>query len=139
MQTIHELVNTALTKWMTSIFGWVVALILANGAVVHVLNMLGKGKMPWRQFPRLWQVMDVVLLVFNLVVIFGLVFRFSWSIYVLFVGLVLLQILPYTLLRSQFVTSPNDHKTLNGLIVTELVLLAVFAGLIYWQGNGGGI
>lgn len=136
---MNTLIETAFTKWVTTIYAWVIALILANGAIVHIFNILGKGKMPWAEFPMVWRVMDVVLLIFNIIVIIGLVFRFTWSVYLLFSGLIVLQIIPYTVFRSHFVTSPNDHSTLNGLIATEVVLLFVFAGLLFWQGYGGGV
>lgn len=139
MNSIHELVQIALSKWVTSLFGWLIALMLANGAVVHVFNILGKGRGPWSEFPTLWRVMDVALLAFNIVVIVGLTCRQPWSVYVLYIGIVCLQIIPYTVLRSQFVTQPEDHATLNGLVVTEVMLLFVYAGLLLWQGNGGGV
>ncbi len=83
--------------------------------------------------------MDVVLLVFNIVVVFGLALRQPWSVYVLFAGILLLQFVPYTVFRDQFVVEPGDNKTLNGLMATEALLLAVYAALICWQGHGGGI
>ncbi len=139
MALFYEFIETALSKWITSIFGWLIALVLANGAIVHLLNILGKGKQPWNEFPMLWRVMDVVLLVFNIVVIVGLTMRLPWSIVVLFIGIIVLQIIPYTVFRSHFVTQPEDHATLNGLIGTEVLLLLVYASLLAWQGNGGGL
>ena len=139
MSSIHELVQVAQSKWVTSVFGWLIALLLANGALVHVLNILGRGKGPWNLFPPLWRVMDVVLLIFNVVVATGLAFRQSWSIYVLYIGMICLQIIPYTVFRSQFVTGPEDNSTLNRLVATEVLLLVVYAGVLIWQGNGGGV
>lgn len=136
---MHTLIATAFTKWITSIFGWVIAIVLVNGAIVHVLNILGKGKGPWGEFPVLWRTMDVALLIFNVAVALGLAFRQTWSVYALFAGIVLLQIVPYTVFRSKFATTAEDHATLNGLIGTEIALLIVFAGLIVWQGKGGGV
>ena len=136
---MHVLIEAAFTKWITSVFGWLIALVLANGAAVHVGNMLGYGKMPWREFPIAWKVMDVLLLAFNLTVIAGLAMRQPWGVYVLYAGILTLQFIPYTVFRSHFALEPGDAVTLNQLLVTEGVLLAVFAGLIYWQGHGGGI
>ena len=139
MTFVYQLVESALSKWITSAFGWLIALILVNGAIVHILNILGKGKQPWKEFPMLWRVMDVVLLLFNIVVIVGLTLRLPWSVFVLFIGMVCLQIIPYTAFRSRFVTQPEDHATLDGLIATEAILLLIYASLIIWQGYGGGI
>ena len=87
----------------------------------------------------LWRVMDVVLLIFNLVVAVGLTIRQPWSVFVLYVGIVLLQIMPYTVFRSLFITQREDHRQLNGLLATELSLMVIFGALIVWQGNGGGV
>jgi len=38
---------------------------------------------------------------------------------------------PYTLFRSQFILKPEDAQTLNGLLGTEALLLAIFA-LLLW-------
>ncbi len=43
----------------------------------------------------------------------------------------LLQFVPYTLLRSHFVLKPEDAQTLDGLLGTEVLLLAIF-GLLIW-------
>ena len=43
----------------------------------------------------------------------------------------LLQVVPYTMLRSQFILKPEDAQTLNGLLGTEGALLAIFA-LLLW-------
>lgn len=139
MDFTYELVATALTKWVTSIFGWLIALLLAGGAMVHVLNILGKGDRPWNEFPLLLRVMDVVLLAFNLAVVPGLILRMPYAVFLLFAGMICLQIIPYTIFRSHFITRPGDSQTLNGLIATEAILLAIYAGLIMWQGYGFGV
>jgi len=136
---MHALIEAAFTKWVTSVFGWLIAVILANGAAVHVGNMLGYGKMPWSEFPFAWKIMDVLLLAFNIAVIVGLILRQPWGVYVLYAGILALQFIPYTVFRSHFAIEPGDATTLNQLLATEATLLIVFAALIYWQGNGGGV
>ena len=98
---------------------------------MHVGNMLGLTGTPWSQTPRLFRSMDVVLLVFDLVVAAGLWIRKPWAVVAFAAGLVLLQILPYTLFRRHFVRGPEDVSTLNGLVATELVLLLVL-GVLLW-------
>ncbi|NET02452.1 MAG: hypothetical protein F6K62_21930 [Sphaerospermopsis sp. SIO1G2] len=56
-----------------------------------------------------------------------------WAIWLLFIGILCLQFIPYTLWRSQFVAQPEDIQTLNGLLATEALLLAIFAILIWWK------
>jgi hypothetical protein len=48
-----------------------------------------------------------------------------------FIGIGVLQVIPYTLLRSPFLLKPDDAQTLNSLLGTEAVLLGVFALLIF--------
>ena len=75
--------------------------------------------------------MDVMLMVFDVVVAIGLWRGFPWSVWLVFSGILLLQFVPYTLLRSQFVLKPEDAQTLNGLLGTEASLLGIFA-LLLW-------
>ena len=107
------------------------AIALLYGAVVHIGNMLGLTGTPWLSTPLLWRIMDGVLLVFNGVAAIGLWRRCAWSVWLVFGGILLLQFVPYTLLRAQFVLQPEDAQTLNGLLGTEALLLAIFA-LLLW-------
>ncbi len=139
MDFVYDLVAAALTKWVTAIFAWLIALMLGSGALVHVFNILGKGGKPWSEFSLLMRVMDVVLLAFNLAVMIGLALLKPWAVFLLFAGIVCLQIIPYTIFRSHFVSQPEDHRTLNGLIATEVFMLVAFAAVLVWQGFGGGV
>ena len=121
----------ALTQPWLSIYVRVLAVVLVYGAVMHVGNMLGLTGKPWMQTPLLFRVMDVVLLVFNLAVAVGLWLRHSWAVVAVVAGLVLLQIVPYTVFRRHFIQTPQDAQTLNGLIGTELVLLLIL-GVLLW-------
>ncbi|WP_256995524.1 hypothetical protein [Halomicronema hongdechloris] len=38
--------------------------------------------------------------------------------------------MPYTLLRSHFISKPDDASILNGLLGTEVLLLGIFALLL---------
>ena len=114
----------------TGLYVRVLAVVLAYGALVHIGNMLGLSGTAWRDTPVLWRTMDVVLLVFNIVVGIGLWQRQSWSIVALVGGVVVLQVVPYTLFRSQFVRGPEDAATLNGLLWTWVVLLGALGVLV---------
>ena len=106
------------------------AVILVYGALVHVGNMLGMTGTPWPETPMLWRVMDVVLLVFNVVVAIGLWTRVSWSVAAYVAGVLVLQVVPYTVFRTHFIRAPADAATLNGLLGTHAVLLAVLLALV---------
>lgn len=109
------------------------AIVLMYGATVHVGNILGLNGQPWMETPLLWRVMDVGLLSFDLCVSVGLWLKQPVAIVVCAVGLLLLQILPYTLFRDAFIQTPTDAQTLNGLVGTELLLLSGLIGLVIAQ------
>ena len=109
-------------KW-TGIYLRILACILFYGAAVHIGNLLGLGDRPWRSTPLLWRCMDVTLLVFDVIVGVGLWRKAVWAAIAFILGILLLQILPYTLLRQQFIQTPADAQTLNGLICTEALLI----------------
>ena len=117
-------------KW-TGIYLRVIACVLLYGASVHVFNILGLSGRRWASTPGLWRAMDVVLLLFNLVVAFGLWTRAPWAVVALVVGIFALQIIPYTVFRNAFIESPSDAATLNGLVGTELILLAILGALLW--------
>ena len=56
-----------------------------------------------------------------------------WSIWLLFSGILLLQILPYTLLRKHFIIKPEDAQILNGLLGTEILLLSILILLLWFK------
>jgi hypothetical protein len=72
-----------------------------------------------------------VLLIFDIVTAIALWQGLAWSIWLLFGGILLLQILPYTLLRSHFVLKPEDGQVLNSLLGTEVLLLSIFVILLW--------
>lgn len=123
--------DAALQQFWTSIYAKVMAIVLCYGATVHVGNMAGLTGMPWLATPLLWRVMDVALLLFDMTAAIALWKGLGWSVWFVFGGLMLLQFVPYTLLRSQFILQPGDGEILNGLLGTEALLLAIFA-LLLW-------
>ena len=122
--------STAVSQPWTGVYLRVLAVILAYGASVHVGNMLGLGGTPWNETPALWRLMDVVLLLFNVVAAVGLWLRAPWSPVAYLIGVLLLQVVPYTFLRRQFVRSPADAATLDGLLWTHALLVGVLIALL---------
>ncbi len=131
-QRVLDPLATALKNPWPGYYAKFLALILLYGATVHIGNMLGLSGIPWRETPLLWRGMDVLLLGFNGVTAIALWLGRGWSVPLTFAGIALLQFVPYTLGRSLFVTGPDDVQTLNGLLGTEALLLAIFA-LLLWQ------
>ena len=129
--SINNVINSALKQPWTARYARVMAIFLLYGAALHIANILGLTGNPWLVTPMLWRVMDVGLLVFNIVAAIGLFRGFAWSVWLVFSGILLLQFMPYTLFRSQFILKPSDIETLNSLLGTEILLLAIFALLIW--------
>ena len=127
----NETISSALQQPWTSTYSKLFALVLFYGATVHIGNMAGLTGTPWLSTPLLWRGMDVALLVFDIVTAISLWRGVSWAVWLVFGGIALLQFVPYTLLRSHFILKPEDAQTLNGLLGTEALLLALFA-LLLW-------
>jgi hypothetical protein len=127
----RETLNIALQQPWTAGYAKFLALVLLYGATVHAGNIAGLTGTPWMSTPLLWRGMDVTLLVFNVITAITLWRGLGWSVWLVFGGIILLQGVPYTLLRSHFILKPEDAQTLNGLLGTEALLLAIFA-LLLW-------
>jgi len=126
-----DALDIALQQFWTSVYAKVMAAVLLYGATVHVGNMAGLTGTPWLETPLLWRSMDVALLVFDVTAAIALWRGLGWSVWLVFGGILLLQFVPYTLLRSHFILKPEDAQVLNGLLGTEALLLGIFA-LLLW-------
>ena len=131
LTSAHKFLHSALQQPGTAIYIKVIAIALFYGATVHVGNILGLTGTPWLATPLLWRVLDITLLIFDIVTVIALWRGVAWSIWLLFGGILLLQILPYTLLRSHFILKPEDTLMLNGLLGTEVLLLSILI-LLLW-------
>ena len=128
---MYETIRSALQQPWTSIYVKLLALVLVYGAMVHIGNMAGLMGTPWLSTSMLWRGMDITLLIFDIVTAISLWCGAVWSVWLLFGGMLLLQFVPYTLLRSHFILKPEDAQTLDALLGTEALLLAIFA-LLLW-------
>ncbi len=129
--SFNQFLSLALERPWTATYTKIVAVILGYGATVHISNIFGLTGTAWLATPLLWRVMDVLLLIFNIITAVALWRGLTWSIWLLFGGITLLQILPYTVWRSQFVLKPEDGEILNGLLGTEILLLSILC-LLLW-------
>lgn len=127
---ILTFLNTAVTHKWIGLYLRGVACLLAYGALMHVGNILGWSGTPWLQTPLHWRIMDGVLLAFNAIAAVGLWRRQPWAVILLVLGIVTLQLIPYTIFRAYFIETPDQAQTLNGLIGTELLLLLGLGGLL---------
>ena len=137
----HKFLLSALEQPWIAIYTKVVAhrvadlfeIALLYGATVHVGNILGLTETPWLATPLLWRSLDLVLFIFDIITALALWQGLAWSIWLLFGGILLLQIWPYTLLRSQFVFKPEDAEILNSLLSTEVLLLSILVLLLWFR------
>lgn len=132
---VLDFINTALSRKTTTACVWLLACLLLFAAHVHIANMLGWNGRPWMQFPFLWKLMDVFLLAFEVSVAMGLIFRKSMAVLAFFAGMLVLQIIPFTIFRSHFVTKPADENMLNSLLTVEICLMLVLLILVVIQGR----
>ncbi len=130
-RSINQFILSALQQPWTAIYRKIIAIVLIYGASVHVGNILGLTGKYWLSTPFLWQSMDILLLIFDLITVIALWQGLSWSIWLLFSGILLLQIVPYTLFRGYFVLTPEDNQIVNSLLGTEILLLSIFL-LLLW-------
>ena len=129
--SINKFLNSALQQPWTTIYTKVIAIALIYGATVHIGNLVGLTGTSWLSTPRLWRLMDILLLIFDVITAVALWRGLLWSIWLLFSGILLLQIVPYTLLRFYFVLKPEDGQILNSLLGTEVLLLSILV-LLLW-------
>ena len=127
---IDKYLRLTLQQPWTAIYTKIIAIALLYGATVHISNILGLTETPWLATPLLWRSLDITLLIFDIVTAIALWRSLAWSIWLLFGGILLLQILPYTLLRSQFILKPEDAEILNSLLGTEVLLLSILVLLL---------
>ncbi|MBE9138663.1 hypothetical protein IQ254_15925 [Nodosilinea sp. LEGE 07088] len=125
-----EFFHTALQRPWTGAYAKFLAIVLLYGATVHIGNIAGLTGKPWLSTPLLWRGLDIALLMFDVVSAIALWQGLAWSVWLVFSGISLLQFVPYTLLRSQFILNPEDAQTLNGLLGTEALLLGIFILLL---------
>ena len=121
--------TTVFYPW-TARYAKLIALFLSYGAIVHIGNVAGVTGTPWLSTPLLWRLMDIALLLFNAIAAIALWKELSWSAAFVISGIVLLQFVPYTLLRDRFIFEPKDAQTLNSLLGTEAILLLIFIALL---------
>ena len=120
-------------QYWTGIFLRFLSICLIYGALVHCSNILSLGEVSWLKTPLIWRVMDIILLIFDVIVAISLWFHSFSGMIAFFVGLILLQIIPYTLFRQYFIAKPEDIETLNGLVGTEIVLMTMLIILIIFK------
>ena len=131
--SLNKFLISGLKQPWTAIYTKIIAIALLYGATVHVGNILGLTGTAWLNTPLFWRSLDIILLIFDIITAIALWRGLAWSIWLLFGGILLLQILPYTLLRSHFILKPEDAQVLNSLMGTEVLLLSILVLLLWFR------
>lgn len=131
--SLNEFLISGLQQPWTAIYTKIIAITLLYGASVHIGNIFGLTGTAWLSTPVLWRSMDILLLTFDFITAIALWQGRGWSVWLLFSGILLLQVIPYTLLRSYFIVQPEDSQVLNSLLGTEAIFLSVFILLLWWR------
>ena len=114
--------------WM-GLYLRILAVIVLLGASVHVGNIVGLNGGPWLEKSLTIQILDVVLLILNIVLAFGLWHRQAWSVFALLGVLLLFQFIPYTLFIDYFATTAEERQTIIGLLGIEGLMVAILVVL----------
>ncbi|MFK7861183.1 MAG: DUF2147 domain-containing protein [Granulosicoccus sp.] len=119
-----------------------IATAYAYGAAVHVANITGSSGFDWHQAPLRWQALDVIYLVLDVCVVWGLIFRIRTGL-IVFAIAAMSQIVLYTVFRDwvldvppAFVPSMEEQAYLSKLVAFHVVTLAavMFALLRHRKG-----
>lgn len=133
LSSFKQFLSLGLQRPWTATYTKIVAVILSYGATIHIGNIFSLTGTAWLATPLLWRVMDVLLLIFNIITAVALWRGLTWSIGLLFGGIISLQIIPYTFWRSRFVFKLEDGEILNGLLGTEILLLSILCLLLWFK------
>ncbi|MEL4895991.1 hypothetical protein [Crocosphaera sp. Alani8] len=117
--------RSSFPQYWTGIYLKLLSICLLYGALVHCANILSLGDVSWLDTPLHWRVMDVILLAFNGITSISLWYQSFYGTFAFFVGIIFLQIIPYTLFHQYFIINPEDIETLNGLMGTEILLITI--------------
>jgi hypothetical protein len=109
----------------------VIAVILFLGALSHLASILSISGISWASRPVQFRVADLVLLLVDLVVAWGLWRTRFWGVVGWVAAVVFLQFIPFLFFTDYFATTVRERATLHGLLASQVVLLGVFAVLLF--------
>jgi hypothetical protein len=131
MNLIAILKDAVNRKW-TGIYLRIISVVLAFSALVHIGSTLGFISNPWGgEMTLLIRILDVVLLVFDIMVAIGLWFKRPWAVVALVAGIILLQIIPFTVFRHYFMLTLEHGRMLNNLVTLDLIILMILSTLLF--------
>ncbi|MDJ0659258.1 MAG: hypothetical protein QNJ42_07165 [Crocosphaera sp.] len=127
---MYKGLQTSFPQYWTGIYLRFLSICLVYGALVHCSNILSLGDVSWLETPLHWRLMDVILLIFDIITAISLWLQSLAGVIAFILGMILLQIIPYTLFSQYFILNPEDIETLNGLLDTEIILIVILVILM---------
>ena len=127
---MYKGLQTSFPQYWTGIYLRFLSICLVYGALVHCSNILSLGDVSWLETPLHWRLMDVILLIFDIITAISLWLPSFAGVIAFILGIILLQIIPYTLFSQYFIINPEEIETLNGLVGTEIILMVILVILI---------
>lgn len=117
-------------QYWTGIYVRFLSICLVYGALVHCGNIFSLGDFSWLETPFHWRLMDIILLLFDVITAIGLWLQSFLGMIAFVLGIILLQIIPYSLFAQYFIINPEDLDTLNSLVGTEIILVFILVILM---------
>jgi hypothetical protein len=119
----------ALEKPGMVIYLRILAIFYGYGAMIHLLNLLGFGSLPWEEMSLSWKLGDIFYGVIDPLTGIGLWLKKVWGI-VFFLIAALSQLILYSGFSNQFAFTIQQQQTLWSLIIFHLISLGIL-GLFF--------
>jgi hypothetical protein len=123
-------IREGIAQRRAAIYMKVLAVFFVLGALSHLASIMGLTGGPWANKPWYFRTADVVLLLANPVVGWGLWRTKLWSVVGWLAAVVFLQAVPMLLLIQFAAPDPRLRATWYGMLATHAVLLGVFFALL---------
>ena len=123
-------IREGIAQRRVAIYMKVMAVFFFLGALSHLASIMGLVGGSWANKPWHFRAADVVLLLANPVVAWGLWRTRFWGVAGWVAAVVFLQVVPMLLLIQFTSPDPRLRATWYGMMATHAVLLAVFFALL---------
>ncbi len=123
-------IREGITRPRVAIYLKVVAVFTLLGALSHLSSIMGFIGGPWVDKPWYFRTADVVLLLADLAVFWGLWRTRFWGVVAWVGAVIFLQAVPMLLLIQFATPDPGLRATWYGMLVTHAVMLGIFLLLL---------
>lgn len=125
-----ERIRIGLEDSWIAVFLKCLAVLLFLGGASHLASIGGLIGGAWTAKPLHFQIADSILFVFDLTVGWGLWRKKLWAVFAWIAGVLLLQVIPFTLFMDFFATNAAHRQTLWAMLAIHAVTIGVFVLLL---------